>query len=353
MKSRYKILTYLLQIIKNNISNFPKEGVNKINISFLVPKAGPYATVMASTRLRSYDIINYLNKTDIFSANLYKPGKKYDICIFQKYFNSNAYDKLIEIKKQGTKVLLDINVNYFEPFDTDKITKRQTNEIMRFGKKVDGFITASGFLNKVIKRYFPNKKSVFIPENIDNRFFNVRKIHKSKSIIRLLYIGYMAKAKEILIIKDILEKLGLDYNLEMVFICEKDPKIKFRNLKTSFIKFDYNMISRQLLSGDIKISPRNLSDRYNLAHTFTKIGYPMAVGLPVIASPIDSYLNSPAILCSTNQEWESNLRSLINDHDLRNKLAEQGIKYCKENFSLDLIGKQYEQYFKVLITEGI
>lgn len=352
MKSQYKILTNLFQIIKNKISNFTKEGENKIKIGFLVPIPGPYATVMASTRLRAYDIINYLNKTDSFYAELYNPGKKYDICIFQKYFNSDAYDKLIKIKKKGTKVILDINVNYFDYFDTDKITKRQTNEIMRFGKKIDGFIAASTFLNKVIKRYFPNKKSVFIPENIDKRFFTVRKVHKSKSIIHLLYVGYATKAKEILIIKDILEKLGLDYNLEMVFICEMDPKIKFRNLKTSFIKFDYNIIFRQLLSGDIKISSRNLNDRYNLAHTFTKIGYPMAVGLPVIASPIDSYLNSPAILCTKNEEWETNLSSLITNPDLRNKLAEQGIKYCKENFSLDFIGKQYVQFFKMLIKEG-
>ena len=349
MESRYKILTNLYQLIKHKINDLLKVGFNKIKIGFLVPNPGPYATVMASTRLRAYDIIDYLNKTDIFYAELYKHGKKYDFCIFQKYFNSDAYDKLIKIKKRGTKVLLDINVNYFESFDTDKITKNQTTEIMRFGKKVDGFIAASAFLNKVIKRYFPNKKAVFIPENIDNRFFTVRKIHRSKYIISLLYVGYATKAEEILIIKDILEKLGLDYNLEMIFICEKDPKIKFRNLKTSFIKFDYNIIFRQLLHGDIKISPRNLKDRYNLSHTFIKIGYPMAVGLPIIASPIDSYLNSPAILCTTNEEWETNLRSLITNHDLRDELADQGIKYCKENFSLEKIGKQYEQYFNRLL----
>ena len=71
----------------------------------------------------------------------------------------------------------------------------------------------------------------------------------------------------------------------------------------------------------------------------------MAVGLPIIASPVDSYLNSPAILCKTNEEWESNLRNLITNPDLRNRLSEQGINYCKDNFLLDQIGQQYEQYF--------
>jgi len=181
----------------------------------------------------------------------------------------------------------------------------------------------------------------------------VQKIHKSKSPLRLLYVGYALKAKDVLIIKDVLEKLGRDYDLDIVFICEKDPKIKFTNLKTRYIKYNVYKIFKQMLHGDIKIAPRNLEDRYNIGHSFTKIGYPMSVGMPVVASPVDSYLGSPAILCITNDEWEFNLRKLITSPDLRNRLAEQGIKYCKENFSLDLIGKQYEQYFEMLLNDGI
>ena len=342
----------LLKDIKSEISALPHVRLKK-TIGFLVQNPLPYAKVIASTRLRAYDVINYLNKTNNFFAELYKPWRKYDICVFQKYFNADALDKLIKIKKQGTKVLLDINVNYFENLGTDRITEKHTRDIMRFGKEVDGFITVSTFLKKVVQKYFPNKKTIFIPENINKRLFTVQKVHKSKSKLHLLYIGYSAKAKEVLIIKDILEKLGHDYTLEMVFICEKDPEIKFRNLKTRYIKFNLKKLPKQLLCGDIFVSPRDLHDSYNLAHAFTKIGYPMAVGLPVIASPLESYFGSPAILCRTDKEWESNLRILISNPNLRNKLADQGIKYCKENFSLDLIGKQYEKYFTELINDGI
>jgi len=350
MKHKIRNLIY---ITKDEINSLSKVALGKIRIGFLVPRLGPYERVMASTRLRAYDIIHYLNKTETFYAELYKPWRKYEICIFQKYFNANAYKKMIKIKNQGTKVLFDVNVNYFESSDTDQVTKEQIKEIMRFGKEVDGFITVSAFLNEVVKRYFPNKKSNFIPENIDNKLFTVRKTHTSKSVLRLLYVGYAIKAREILIIKDILEKLGLDYNLEIVFLCEKNPEIKFRNLKTRFIKFNLKMLPRQLLYGDIKIAPRDLKDRYNLAHSFTKIGYPMAVGLPVVASPIDSYLNSPAIICKTDEEWDSTLRNLTTNPNLRNALAREGIKYCKENFLLDLIGKQYERYFEMLLDDGI
>jgi glycosyltransferase involved in cell wall biosynthesis len=342
-------ITNLIYIIKENIKSLSDITSDKIKIGFLVQDPKSYTTAMASTRIRAYDVINYLNKTDNFYAELYKPWRKYDLCIFQKYFNDSAYKKLIRIKKQGTRTLLDVNVNYFEHSNTDQVTEEQIKQIMRFGKKVDGFITVSAFLNRVVLKYFPNKKTIFIPENIDHKLFSVRKKHVSKSLLRLLYVGHAIKAKEILLIEECLEKLGSEYNLEILFICEKKPEIKFKNLKSRYIKFNLNKLPKQLLYGDIKIAPRNLKDSYNLVHAFTKIGYPMAVGIPVVASPLDSYLNSPAIICETNKEWESNLRTLITDPDLRNKLAKEGIKYCKENFSLDLIGKQYEQYFKKLM----
>lgn len=339
--------TFLLQDFLHRLDS------KKTKVGFCisgVPK--PYNKAMASTRLRVYDIIKHLNQTIEFSAELYKGWKKgsYDIVIFQKYFNYKAYNLATELKKKGTKIILDINVNYYEQSNAGFVKEDQRKDVFSFTKITDGIITTTKYLEYNITKYFPTKNIITIPENINEIFFGKRKMHRKKEAIKLLYVGYAVKASEILIIKDILEDLGERYNLQMLFICDKNPKIEFENLQSTFIKYMQNRIRLPLMEGDIKIAPRDLEDPYNRAHSFTKIGYPMAVGIPVIASPVDSYKNSPAILCSSKEEWETNLEKLIMDHEYREELSIKGVEYCK-NFSLQKIGKIYEAYLAQIMSD--
>lgn len=337
--------TFLLQDFLHRLDS------KKTKVGFCIsgiPK--PYNNAMASTRLRVYDIIKRLNQTIEFSAELYKGWKKgnYDIVIFQKYFNYKAYNLATELKKKGTKIILDINVNYYEQSNASFVKEDQRKDIFSFTEIVDGIITTTKYLEHVITKYFPTKNIITIPENIDEKFFEKRKTHRKKEIIKLLYAGYAVKASEILIIKDILEDLGERYNLQMLFICDKNPEIEFENLQSMFIKYKQNRIHLQLMEGDIMIAPRILEDPYNKAHSFTKIGYPMAMGIPVIASPVDSYKISPAILCISKEEWRINLEKLILNHEHREELSKKGVEYCR-NFSLQKIGKNYETYISQIM----
>ena len=339
--------TFLLQDFLHRLDS------KKTKVGFCIsgiPK--PYNKAMASTRLRVYDIIRYLNQTTEFSAELYKDWKKgnYDIVIFQKYFIHTAYNLANELKREGIKVILDINVNYYEQSNVGFVEEDQRKDIFSFTKISDGVIATTKYLEHIITKYFPAKNIITIPENINEKFFETRKTHRKKEAIKLLYVGYSVKASEILLIKDIVEELGKRYKVQMLFICDKNPKIEFENLQTQFIKYMQNRIRLPLMEGDIKIAPRDLEDPYNRAHSFTKIGYPMAVGIPVIASPVDSYKNSPAILCISKEEWETNLEKLITDHEYREELSIKGVEYCK-NFSLQKIGKIYEAYLAQIMSD--
>ena len=333
---------------------FHRLDSKKIKVGFCIssiPK--PYNKVMASTRLRVYDIVKHLNQTTGFSAELYKNWKKsrYDIVIFQKYFNHKAYNLATELKKKGIKIILDVNVNYYEKSNKCFVNEDQRKDIFSFTKITDGIITTTKYLELLITKYFPTKNIITIPENINKIFFGKRKMHIKKEVIKLLYVGYSVKASEILLIKDVLEELGKRYKLQMLFICDKNPGIKFENLESKFIKYKQNRIHLQLMEGDIKIAPRDLEDPYNRTHSFTKIGYPMAAGIPVIASPVDSYKSSPAILCSSKEEWGTNLEKLITDHEYGEKLSKKGVEYCK-NFSLQKIGKNYETYLSQIMEDN-
>lgn len=325
----------------------------KIKVGFViegVPK--PYNSAMGSTRLRAYDIIKYLNQTSKFSAELYKnwKGDKYDVAIFQKYFNHKACKLANRLIRKGIKIILDINVNYYEKSKTAFVHENQRRDISSFTELADGIITSTKYLQHIIAKYFSMKSIITIPENISETFFKERKTHGKEEVIKLLYVGYSAKASEILLIKNVLERLGKSYKLQVIFICDKNPKIKFENISSKFIKYEQNKIHLQLMKGDIEVSPRDLQDPYNRGHSFTKIGYPMAVGIPAVASPIDSYKNSPAISCTSKKEWEANLEKLITDHEYREELSIKGVEYCMK-FLLQKIGKKYETYLSQIMKD--
>lgn len=311
----------------------------------------PYNQVMASTRLRVYDVIKNFSNDPNFFLELYKPWKKYDIVIFQKSFDEKALRLAKNLRNQGVKIVLDVNVNFY---DKKALIKRDPNapeQITEFTKICDYIITTTSYLKNYINDLFPGKPIYVIPENITQNFFSVQKKHQNNTPT-LLYVGYSIKAKEIFLIEDVLKNLRKKYNFKILFICEKDPKINIDQIETEFLKYNQKKIHKQMLLGDIFISPRDTKDPYNLGHSFNRIGYPMSVGIPVIASTLPSYKNSPALLCDNNKGWIENIEKLMRSPKLRGEVGQKGIDFCKENFSSSIIKKQYINFLKKVINES-
>ena len=89
------------------------------------------------------------------------------------------------------------------------------------------------------------------------------------------------------------------------------------------------------------IAPRSMTNIEKQANSFTKVALPMAVGLPVVASPVPSYIGSPVLLCYNDKEWLCTLEKLIDDCQLRIEKAREGKEYIKDNYLLSDIGKKY------------
>jgi len=315
----------------------------KLKIGFVVEQRSSYYNAMASTRLRAYDVIKGLKKQQV-KAELYYPYLKYDIVIFQKVF-SKKYIRLAEkLKSNGCKIIFDINVNYLDNDDTC-VTETQQQDIKEFIKITDSVITASIYLKDIYSNI--HHDVMCIEEIIEDRFTQKHKTLNNTTNLYLLYCGHATKAKELFLIKDILRHIYDSYKIQIIYICEKDPLIDIIPYK--FHKYNHKKLPEQILKADIFINPRDISRQYNLGHSFTKIGYPMALGLPVIASPILSYEKSPAILCNTNEQWINNLTTLIHDPALRNQLALEGQEFVKKNFAENIIIPKYIKLFKSLI----
>jgi len=322
-------------MLKNQYLN----KLTTLKIGWVIPQVLSYSKVMASTRLRVYDVIRYLKSINIKSG-LYISFFRYDIVIFQKAFSKKFISLAKKLKNKNTKIIFDINVNYIDSDDL-LVTLQQQKDIREMLKISDAVIVPSSFLKDLYSKY--NNNVYLIEEIIEERFFKIRKEHLDKNDISLVFCGYAVKSKEIYLIKDVLKYLYEKYNVKLILISEKDPKLNIIPYK--FYKYNHKIIPQLLLKGDIAISPRDISRRYNLGHSFTRIGYPMAVGLPVVASPVPSYTGSPAILCNNQEEWKNELEKLIKNYEYRKEISELGIRFVWDNFSKDKILDKYKNLF--------
>lgn len=314
-------------------------------IGFVVDNPLPYNEAMASTRLRCYDIIKQLKRGSLFKASLFDEHRDYDLVVFQKCFGPEHLELAGKLKKKGVRLVLDINVNYLDVEEgVSFVNEEHRANLFKMLEISDAVLTASPWLEQRYKKAHDN---VFcIEEAVTEEFFRVNKRHREESEIKIVYCGYSAKATEVFLIKDVLLELKEKYNISMLYISEKDPAIDV--LPYEFVPYNHKLLPELLTKGDMKIAPRDLSKSYNLGHTMTKISYPMATGLPVVASPVPSYINRGAVICESEAEWKSELGRLISSAEMRNLAGQKGRETVKGMLSSQIIGNQYEALFNYI-----
>ena len=317
-----------------------------VRIGFVVPNVKPHATVLGSTRIRAYDVINAFKKDSNYFLELYKPFHEYDILIFQKCFNAHAYTIAQKYKKKGCKIVFDINVNYYDK-DNPYILQSQFDDIMKFSGVCDMLLASTDHIASVVKSNFPHKHITKIEESLHEAYFSKRK--KIGKIKKFIWCGHTPKAKDILLIKDALLDLYKEYSFSIILVTDKNPKISIGDIPVRFIPIKKKRLTEDLLIGDCFLAPRDLTDSYNLGHAFTKIGIPMALGIPVVASPVPSYVNSPAISCNSIEEWYTVLRNVVEGvYDLKT-ITDAGVAYCNSHYRLSKIKLEYKNLFSSLL----
>lgn len=332
-------------------SNRPKKKVGFVIDGMPLP----YHHAGASVRLRTYDIIRSFHGDTDFTLELYRPWRTYDAVFFQKR-NGWALSLAKMLHESGTKIILDVNANIFERSLYGKgffgnLSDKYYEEVTNFAHLADRISVTSPYLESSVGSRFGSDKTVFLPENLDDRFFERSKdTPKADGTIRLVYAGYASKAQQIKLISSNLERLAARYEIRYTMICDRDPKIVIPGVTFEFLRYRNRNIHEKILLGDIFLAPRDTTDLYNLAHSFTKIGIPMSAGIPVIASPIPSYEHSPAILLdSFDNQWMDQIERLITDRNHYMTISRKGIDYCKTNFSTSAIHDNYVRFFSELL----
>jgi len=302
------------------------------------------------SRIRAGNIREWINAhTSVFYNELYHPKRQYDIVIFHKIMDSRCQAEVQRIQQYGGKVIFDANVNYYEIWGEYHIpdtqpTKDQQRDAIWMTSHADWVVADSSYIAGIARKFA--KHVTWIPDNVNLDIYDGEKIHQAKQPVILIWSGWSTKAVHLLEIKDVLARLE---HVELRVVSEKEPEVMptlQKCLPCHFFRFKAQTYAAQLLDSDIIISPKRLVNGYALGHSEYKISLGMAVGLPAVASPQQSYIDAISykqggIIADTNQEWLEALQQLVKDYTLRHDMGLRARQTVIERYSTPVVAAQY------------
>ena len=104
---------------------------------------------------------------------------------------------------------------------------------------------------------------------------------------------------------------------------------------------------------DIIISPKNLINGYEMGHTEYKITLGMALGLPAVASPQQSYREAldhkgGGIIAATAEDWQDALHKLCSSPGLRAQMGQAAQETVRECYATQVVSRSYMEVLQEL-----
>ena len=248
----------------------------------------------AMVTMRYRNVALWLNRHG-FRNSFYRSDADYDVVVIIKTFTDAVLDEVNRLRRKGTPIIFDANVNYYTIWGdyTDPKT-HPTPDLQRAAKQItrlaDHVIADSEYLRDVVRDY--NPRVTWIPDNVLPLMFRPAQHRDLAGRLRLIWSGIAFKADELALIKDALAAVD---GLELWLVSDARPPVMDTlgdALPMRWFRYSDWRYARLLGGADAIISPRYLNNGYNLGHTEYKISLGMARCLPAIASPQPAYMTA-------------------------------------------------------------
>ena len=191
-------------------------------------------------------------------------------------------------------------------------------------------------------------QSRYIPESIDFKHFKYSKNKENfnKRSFKAIWSGQQVKAKEL---NEVLPLLR-ERNLPLIVISERKPELSY---PFEYIPWSYYTFPKVILKGDLCICPRKTDNSYDLGHSHLKVGIFLAHGIPVLASPIPSYVeviekSKGGKICEFSTEWASALDEILMNPGILWDWS-QLAKKAMEAYSTENVVQEYVKLFQQLL----
>ena len=122
------------------------------------------------------------------------------------------------------------------------------------------------------------------------------------------------------------------------------------------VDWHLDTVYQEILKRDIGVIPCDLHTEWNLAKSGNRLTMMMALGMPVVVSPLPAYLEiikatglSKWLVAKNSREWAAAVERL-RDERLRRGIGEQGRAYARRMFNPGAVA---ERYLDVMVGKGM
>ena len=263
---------------------------------------------------------------DLRDARLFRPN---DVVIFQKLTGKNTLANLEWLADSGAKTVY---------IDSDMPLKLGEASLASWVVCVSAF-QAHEYQRAGVKQV------VYIPDIVEA--FKAPKMDKSPSVkLRCVWFGSWtpAKAADVEYFRNLLRENLFD-DVELITISDH-PDATFR--------WELATVFEHLHDCDFAVIPLSVIDATASAKSSNRAIQAMALGLPVIASPIPAYeevIHSGwnGFLCRTDAEWIAALNQM-RDATRRHEFAQNAYRLSQTFFSVESIGALWEDFLTGIVA---
>lgn len=270
---------------------------------------------------------------------LFEQAEDFD-CVFLHKKGLNFRDAML-LRRHSKKIIYDFDdAIMYSPTRPDCNSRSHLNGFRRSTRISDVVIAGNSYLAEHAQRFNANVK--IVPTGLDTKAYMLNSSSKDDGRIRLVWIGSSSTMQYLVEIIPALEQIGLRYeNVVLRIIC--DDFFSLKNMEVEKCRWSLDGQIQDLATSHIGLAP--LSDnRFARGKCGFKILQYQAASLSVIASPVGVnseyvYNGVTGFHASNHQEWIDRISELLDDIELRNKMAEAG-KAQAQRFDINIIGKQ-------------
>lgn len=317
--------------------------------------------------------VDFLKTSDVKKIKSTLPNTNLLIFARQTSKNSLIPDLITLAKKQGIKVIFDLDDLIFDYRDLP-LLMRSTNSknifywtgyfwgIRRIARRADGFLATNDFLAQKLKRTFKKPVAV-IPNSLNAEQISAsEKYLKSQKPHNGFILGYFSgsptHAKDFHLIEPAVIKFletHLDAKLSVVGYMEFSPRAKAL-LDAGRITFqkpvDYLKLQALMADVDVNLAPL-VENNFTNCKSELKFFESAIVETPTIASP--TYAFKHAIkdgetgLLAGPDAWLKKLEFLYNNPDKARQIAIAAKDYCLKTYSGKALLTQIEKAYHALL----
>lgn len=339
----------LLTLIGNQMT------VEVIGVSWMSPlRSMNFNKVSASQWIRMLQLVAPLRDMGVASV-INDLSRGSDVFVFNRWQDAEAQQLARDLRSQGKKIVVDLVVDYFSVSETkwgQPVTQSHVGDCLRMVEMADAITVASSAIQKSASEHHGNVS--YIPDSINLQHFYGRKVHdeNSESELRLFWAGAAPKFDELLPLLPIISDLNLELVVSTSDFFQTKKKLLKSGVKHKLHRWSYERFPEQILGGDVAISYRDTLSSYNRGHSSFKIMAPMSMGLPAVASPLESYreatMTGGGYIASDDHAWHNILEELSRNRSL---LSSAGAKAAEisEGFSTDAVAKMHRKLFRSLL----